>query len=60
MPELDGISLCKLIKSQKALKKTRTIRLSSKTFEADQEKPMRRELKLLLLKILRLKQLEIK
>ncbi len=38
MPELDGISLCKLIKSQKALEKTRIIMLSSKPFEADQEK----------------------
>ena len=38
MPECDGISLCKLIKSQKALEETRIIMLSGKPFEADQEK----------------------
>jgi phosphoribosyl 1,2-cyclic phosphodiesterase/CheY-like chemotaxis protein len=37
-PGLDGISFCNLIKNQKALEKTRIIMLSSKPFEADQEK----------------------
>ena len=38
MPELDGITLCKMIKEREEFKDIRIIMLSSKPFEADKEK----------------------